>query len=120
VFKDEMEGGTKVKLGGTQPMHEKETERGTGIELGGGRPMCEEETEGGMNVKLRETTTCAKRRSTREESSGFVHREEMNGRKAQKVDEQHNCGNLTLMRRGDERGKGVGGFWVGAAWESNA
>jgi len=44
----------------------------------------------------------------------------MNERKAQKVDKQHNRGNLTCTRKGDGRGKGVGGFSVNAAWESNA
>jgi len=37
-----------------------------------------------------------------------VHREEMNGRKAQRGDEQHNRGNLTHMWKGDGMGRGVG------------
>jgi len=47
-----------------------------------------------------------------------VHREEMNGRKAQRGDEQHNRGNLTHMWKGDGMGRGVGVSKVGATWES--
>jgi hypothetical protein len=54
----------------------------------------------------------------REESSGVVHKKEMNRRKAWKGDDQHNRKNLIRVR-GDKRGKGVGGFWVGTTWESN-
>jgi len=38
----------------------------------------------------------------REESSGVMHKEDMNGRKAQKGDGQHNRRNLTHARRGKE------------------
>jgi hypothetical protein len=54
----------------------------------------------------------------REESSGVMHREEMNGRKAQKGDGRHNRRNLTHAWRGGRRGKKVEGFWVGTTWES--
>jgi hypothetical protein len=48
-----------------------------------------------------------------------VRRKEMNRRKAQKDDKQHNRENLTHSWKGDGRGKGVGGFWVGTTWEND-
>jgi len=48
-----------------------------------------------------------------------VQKEDKQGRKAQRGDEQHNHGNLTRMWKGNKRG-GDKDFWFSVAWESNS
>jgi hypothetical protein len=78
------------------------------------------EGDGKGNENWEELNPCVKRKSTREESLGVVHREEMNMRKAQRGDGQHNRGNLNPCaerRHKGERGRGFfGRHRMGKQW----
>ncbi len=77
--------------------------------------MHKEETEGGANVKLGEPDLSREKIERELKCGGHVQKGD---EWAWRGDEQHNCKNLNHMQKGDGRRRGVGGFWVGIAWES--